>query len=85
MVKNTLVKAGDRRDVSSISVSGRSVEAGNDTSLQYTCLENSMAEEPGRLQSLELQRVGHDWATDHTYTINNNHNNNLKYGKILEA
>ena len=24
--------------------------------LQYSCLENSMAEEPGRLQSMGLQR-----------------------------
>ena len=25
-------------------------------------------EEPGRLQSMGLERVGHDWATKHTYT-----------------
>ena len=29
--------------------------------LQYFCLENS-TEEPGRLQSMGPQRVGHDWA-----------------------
>ena len=23
-------------------------------------------EEPGELQSMELQRVGHDWVTEHT-------------------
>ena len=28
--------------------------------LQYSCLENSMDREPGRLQSMESQRVGHD-------------------------
>ena len=29
-------------------------------SLQYSCLENSMDGEPGRLQSMGLLRVGHD-------------------------
>ena len=28
--------------------------------LQYSCLENPMDEEPGRLQSMELLGVGHD-------------------------
>ena len=36
---------------------------GNGTPLQYSCLENPMAEEPGGLQSMGLQRVGHDWET----------------------
>ena len=36
---------------------------GNGTPLQYSCLENSMAEEPGRLQSMGSLRVGHDWVT----------------------
>ena len=27
------------------------------------------AEEPGGLQSMGLQRVGHDWATNNTYTV----------------
>ena len=36
---------------------------GNSTPLQYSCLENSMGEEPGRLQSMGSLRVGHDWAT----------------------
>ena len=31
---------------------------GNGNSLQYSCLENSM--EPGGIQSMESQRVGHD-------------------------
>ena len=33
---------------------------GNGTPLQYSCLENPMDEEPGRLQSMGLRRVGHD-------------------------
>ena len=33
---------------------------GNGTPLQYSCLENPIAEEPGRLQSMGSLRVGHD-------------------------
>ena len=33
---------------------------GNDTPLQYSCLENPTAEEPGRLKSMGLLRVRHD-------------------------
>ena len=39
--------------------------------LQYSCLENSWIEEPGGLQSVGLQRVGHDWsdlAHKHTHS-----------------
>ena len=36
---------------------------GNGTPLQYSCLENPMDREPGRLQSMGLLRVRHDWAT----------------------
>ena len=36
----------------------------NGNPLQYSCLENSMDEEPSRLQSVELQRVEHGWATN---------------------
>ena len=37
-------------------------------SLQYSCLENPMEEEPGGIQSMGLQRVGHDWAPN-TFTF----------------
>ena len=33
--------------------------------------ESPQTEEPGRLQSKWLQRVGHDWATKHSYMIEN--------------
>ena len=36
---------------------------GNGTPLQYSCLENPWVEEPGRLQSMGLQRVRHNWVT----------------------
>ena len=32
----------------------------NGIPLQYSCLENSMDKEPGGLQSMGFQRVGHD-------------------------
>ena len=39
--------------------SGGSPGIGNGNPLQYSCLENPTMEEPGRLQSMGLQRVGH--------------------------
>ena len=33
---------------------------GNGNTLQYSCLGNPRTEEPGGLQSMGLQRVGHD-------------------------
>jgi len=54
-----------------ISGLGRSPGEGNGNPLQYSCLENPMdrgawqftipwTEEPGRLQFIGLQRIGHD-------------------------
>ena len=40
---------------------------GNGNPLQYSCLESARDGEPGGLQSMGSQRVGHDWAT-HTHT-----------------
>ena len=39
---------------------GRSLGEGNGSPLQYSCLENPMDLEPGRLPSMGSQRVGHD-------------------------
>ena len=47
----------------------RSPGEGNGNPLQYSCLENPWTEEPGGLQSLELQRVRQNWATN-TFTSN---------------
>ena len=44
----------------SIPGSGRSPGEGNGNSLLYSCLGNPMDREPGRLQSMESKRVGHD-------------------------
>ena len=46
---------------------GRSSREGNGDLLQYSCLGNPMSEEPGQLQCLASQRVGHDLATEHTH------------------
>ena len=59
VVKNLPANAGDVGDVGLIPGSGRSPGGGDGNPLQYPCLENPM-EEPGRLWSIESQRVGHD-------------------------
>ena len=58
MVKNPPANAGDVRDMCSIPGSERSPGGGHGNSLQYSCLENPMEEEPGRLQFMGSQRVG---------------------------
>ena len=55
--KESACNAGD---LGSIPGLGRSPGEENGNPLQYSCLENSMAEEPGRLQPMGLQRVTHD-------------------------
>ena len=44
------------------------LEQGNSYPLQYSCLEYPWTEEPGGLQSMGSQRVGHGWATN-TFTL----------------
>ena len=48
--------------------SGRYPGEGNGNPLQYSCLENSMDRGACRLESMRLQRVGHDLAT--FFTVN---------------
>ena len=60
VIKNLPASAGDIRDVGSIPGLGRSPAVGNGNPLQYSCLDNPMDREPGRLWSRESQRVGHD-------------------------
>ena len=49
MVKNLLANAENIRNAGSIPGLGRSPGEGNGYPLQYSCLENSMDSEPGRL------------------------------------
>ena len=63
MVKNS---PGNAEDTGSIPGSGRSPGEGNDSPLQYSCLENSM--DRGAwcgLQSMGSQRIRHDLVTEH--------------------
>ena len=41
----------------------------------FLAWEIPWTEEPGGLQSMGLQRVGHDWATEHTYMTMSNMSN----------
>ena len=61
MVNNPSTNA---RDVALIPGWGRSPGEGNENPLQYSCLEISRPEEPGRLQSMGPQRVGHNLGTE---------------------
>ena len=62
LVPNTDGKesACNEEDPGLIPGSGRSPREGHGNPLQYSCLENPMDEEPGKLQSVGSQRVGHD-------------------------
>ena len=63
-VKNPCANSGDW---GLIPASGRSPGGGHGNPHQYSCLENPM--EPGGLQFMGWQRVGHDWvANTHTHT-----------------
>ena len=53
MVKNPPANAGD---MGSIPGSGRSPGEGNGNPLQYSCLENPVDREAGRLQSMGSQK-----------------------------
>ena len=52
MLKNPPANARDAGDSGSIPGLGRSSREGHGSSLQYSCLENSMEEEAGGLQSM---------------------------------
>ena len=60
MVKNPLANAGDIRDAGSIPGSGRSPEGGHGKHSTIRAWRLLWTEEPGGLQSIGLQRVGHD-------------------------
>ena len=60
MEKNLPANAGDLRDMSSTSGSGRSPGGGHGNPLSYSCLENSMGRGAWQVIAHGLQRVGHD-------------------------
>ena len=53
-------------ELGSIPRLGRSPGGGHGNPLQYSCWEIPWTEEPGGLQSMGLQRVGHDRVTKNT-------------------
>ena len=55
--KASVCNAGDPGSIPRL---GRFPGEGNGSPLQYSCLENPMIAEPGRLLSMGLQRVRHD-------------------------
>ena len=57
MVKNLPDSSGEAGDESSVPEAGRSLGGGNCNPLQYSCLGIPWTGEPGRLQSMQLQRV----------------------------
>ena len=58
--KNPPANAGGVRDTGSIPGSERSPGGGHGNPLQYFSLENPWTEEPGGLQAIRSQRVGHE-------------------------
>ena len=60
VVENPAANAGDPRDAGSILGSGRSHGEGNGTHSRILVWKIPWTEEPGRLQSVGLQRVRHD-------------------------
>ena len=60
MVKNPLASAGDTRAVVLIPGWGRSPGEGSGNPLPLLAWRIAWTEEPGGLQSMRLQRVGHN-------------------------
>ena len=70
MVKNPPVNAGNLRDMGLIPESGRSPGRGHGTHSSILAWRIPWTEEPGGLQSIVSQRVGHnrsDFAHTHTH------------------
>ena len=64
MVKNLPANAEDPRVMSSVPGLGRSRWSRECNPLR--CSAREVTEEPDMLQSVELQTVGHNWATEYT-------------------
>ena len=69
MVKNLPVNAGDVRDTDSFLGSGRSPEKGMETHSSMLAWRIPRTEEPGELQSIGLQRVGHNKRLKRMYVL----------------
>ena len=76
MVKNPPANAGDLRDPNAIPGLGRSPGGENGNPLQYSCLENSMDQEPGGLKSWAwLKQLNNHtgWSEGNSENVNPDH------------
>ena len=69
VVENPPASTGDTGDVGSIPGWGRSPGGGNGNPLQYSCLKHPMHRRVWWATVHRLQRVGHNYAHTHKYTI----------------
>ena len=60
VVKDLLANAGDPGDTGLIPEKEESPGVGNGNPLKYSCLENCMDRRAAGLQSMGLQKMGHD-------------------------
>ena len=65
-------------DLGSVSGLGGFPGEGHGNPLQYSCLKNCMDRGAWRATVHGSQRVRHDWATKHTHTCYNHHQNNMQ-------
>ena len=68
MVKNPPANVGDTKDSGWIPGLGRWTAKGSGTHASILTWEIPWTEEPGRLQYVVSQRVGHDGTHTHTHT-----------------
>ena len=66
VVKNPPANIGDTDSMPGL---GRSPGEGNGNPLQYCCLEIPWMKEPGRLQSVGLQRIRLNRVTEHEHDL----------------
>ena len=69
--KESTCNAGDAGNMGSAPGLRRSPGGKKGNPLQYSCLENPMDRGAWWLQSMESQRVVHNWGTEHTHRIEN--------------
>ena len=61
-IDKSIITVGDLNTHLSNPGLGRCPGGGHGNPLQYSCLKKPWTEEPGGLQSIESQRVGHNWS-----------------------
>ena len=84
LVKNMHAYTGDTRDMRSIPGWGRSLEKEMATHSSILAWETPWPEEPGGLQSMELQRVRLSGMHTHAYTHTHTHPHTAS-DQILES